>query len=67
MFKLTECGHKYVGELWTAIKYISLAEHHLPVSGAISDQSSWFIDAWMCFRSELSKIHQEELSKWQTT
>lgn len=67
MFRVTECGHSYVGEMWPAIRYAALADKHLPQSGGIADQSAWFVEVWVAYKNELSAIEEEALAKWQTT
>lgn len=63
-FKLTQCGIEYVGpEIWEAIRAASVAEHHLPKAGGTMDQSKWFVDVWIAFSNEKSKLESEQLRK----
>lgn len=63
-FKLTECARKYVSEeIWSGLKYASVAEHHLPKAGGTADQSAWFLDLWITYTNEKSKLEIERLEK----
>jgi hypothetical protein len=63
-FRLTTCGHKYVGgEIIKAINLASLADRHLPSAGGLLDQSAWFLDLLTMFQGEQNRIDAERIER----
>jgi len=60
-FAVTECPTKYIGqELIYDIQMCAASEYHLPVSGGLLDQSSWWFDLRQLLRREEHKIQEEQ-------
>jgi hypothetical protein len=64
-FNPPECPKKYVGgDLLQAIDVAWMArDYGLPVAGGTIDQSAWFMDMLINFRSECNRIEVERQKK----
>ncbi|RLS22130.1 MAG: hypothetical protein DWH72_01345 [Planctomycetota bacterium] len=56
---IDQCPRRYVQEIVDEINLAQLADSHLPISGGVLDQSSWWVECWMAFRSDCSQIDQD--------
>lgn len=60
---LTECPRRFVAEIVDEVNVAQMCDNHLPCSGGIIDQSAWWVDLWMAFKSDCSQIDSEKAER----
>lgn len=62
-WQLSECPRKFVSGIVDEINLAQVADDHLPCSGGVLDQSAWWVECWMAFKSDCSQIDQDRIDR----
>jgi hypothetical protein len=62
-WKLSQCPREYSREIVESVNAAQLAETHLPVAGGTLDQSAWWIELWLAFKSNVNRIEYERAER----
>jgi len=64
-WKLAECPRQYVADIVDAVNLSQLADSHLPTAGGVLDQSAWWVECWLAFRSDSNQIESDKIRREQ--
>lgn len=59
-FFVNECPRRFCSGIVDAVNLSQLADKHLPVSGGVMDQASWWVDCWMALKADMNRIEVEK-------
>jgi hypothetical protein len=63
VWTLAECPRRFVQEIVDEVNLAQLADNHLPATGGVLDQSAWWVELWLAFRSDCSQIDQDRIER----
>lgn len=68
-WKLTQCPRRFVADIVDAVNLAQLAEAHLPITGGVMEQCSWWVDLWMTLKSDINQVEadkaERERARWR--
>lgn len=60
---LTECPRRFVADIVDEVNFAQMADHHLPIAGGLLEQSAWWVDLWMAFKSDCNQIDSDNAER----
>ena len=64
-WKLTQCPKRFTADVVEEVNLAQLADSHLPTAGGVLDQSAWWVECWLAFRSDSNQIESDKIRREQ--
>lgn len=64
-WNLTQCPKRFTADVVEEVNLAQLADSHLPTTGGVLDQSAWWVECWLAFRSDSNQIESDKIRREQ--
>ena len=64
-WNLTQCPKRFTSDVVEEVNLAQLADSHLPTAGGVLDQSAWWVECWLAFRSDSNQIESDKIRREQ--